>query len=140
MNGFPKATHFPDRGLYAAIPNALSAFLTTYENCSRGSGRTTASLAHVNDGDTVIFATTGAAVHFGRLAERERKFIRCVVVAVDKFNPGLLVEPGKRIWFDHGWITEYWERVLSEGSRKFWEVYELYNPGFQEVAPTPKGY
>lgn len=133
-------TNFPDRALYAGIPNALRAFLTTYEHCSKGSGRTTASVAHVSDGDTVIFADTKEAIRFGRLALDARKHVRCIVVEVDKFNPGLVVEPGRRIWFDHGWVTAYWERVLERGSMKFWEVYEAYNPGFQEVAPTPKTY
>lgn len=140
MTDFPKATHFPDRALYAAIPNALRAFLVTYEDCSKGSGRTTASVAHVNDGDAVIFSNPKEAMRFGRLALDAGKHIKCVVVAVDKFNPGLLVEPGNRIWFDHGWISEYWSHVLDQGSRKFWEVFELYNPGYQEVAPSPKRY
>lgn len=140
MTHFPKATHFPDRALYAAIPNALSAFLTTYEHCSRGSGRTTASVAHVNSGDAVIFLTPKEAMRFGRLALDEGKHIKCVVVDPDKFDPGLMVDRGRRIWFDHGWITAYWEGVLRKGSEKFWKVFEAYNPGFQEVAPSPKAY
>lgn len=133
-------THFPDRALYAAIPNALSAFLTTYEHCSARSGRTTATVHHLRDGDAVIFHDQREAMRVGRLALDAGKHIKCVVVAVDKFNPGVEVARGNRVLFDHGWVTAYWEHVLQKGSEQFWKVHELYNPSPQEVAGTPKAY
>lgn len=132
--------HFPDRALYAAIPNALKAFAVTYEDCSKKSGRTTAALAAIADGDKVIFANAKEAMRFGQLAERAGKFIDCVVVPVTNFRIGLEARPGKRVWFDHGWLTEYWSHVIDEGSRKFWDCHELYNPSPQEVTGTPKAY
>lgn len=133
-------TYFPDRALYAGVPNALSAFLATYEHCSRRSGRTTAMVAALRDGDTVIFATEKEAMRAARLALDRGAHIRAVVVAVGKFDPGLFAQEGRRILFDHGWLTAYWSHVIAEGSAKFWECNDLYNPPFQEVAGTPKNY
>lgn len=101
------------------IGNALRGQARCYFQTARRSGRTTALLESLRDGDRVIFATKKEADRVKRLAKQMDKEIE-ILVAPPKAPHDKLFSVGTpkgRTIFDHSWVEQFYLDSLDDSAR-----------------------
>ena len=99
------------------IGNAMKSMAITYFQTSRATGRTTAMVEGLKDGDRVVFMTWVEATRVKRLCEERGVTIDCIVISPDQverlFERGISI--GRTI-FDHSWVEKYYINALNQVS------------------------
>ena len=102
------------------IGNALHGMVRNYFLMTRGTGRTVSLIESVKDGDRVVCTTEVEARRVrGLCAEREVK-VDCVSNESSPDGIARLFHRGTpkgRTIFDHGWVEQYYLRVLDDATR-----------------------
>ena len=99
------------------IGAALQGAARIYFQSARRTGRTTALLESLKDGDRVIFSDSREADRVGRLARELGVKIQCLVI--DPKDPRRLFERGTsegRTIFDHSWVEAWYMQALQGAS------------------------
>lgn len=101
------------------IGAAMRGMALTYFQSARRTGRTTALVESVKDGDRIVFADSREAERVRRLCLERGITVECIVS--DPKTPQRLFERGtskERTIFDHGWVEQYYLDVLEGHARE----------------------
>lgn len=97
-------------------PAALNLALRMFEHNARASGRSTALIDAVEDGDVIVVSANRMGLHYQDLARRAEKKIKILIrdpkeemqwVDVAPLRPG-------KTHFDHDWLFQHWTWVLQK--------------------------
>lgn len=109
----------PVRGIsdFFGIGNAVRGALEIYFRSARRSGRTTALIEHLQDGDRVVFLNQKHAEHFQRQARQLGKEIEIAVCPVNDLHR-IMDRPGSanRLFLDHSWIEEFYLHKMDQAA------------------------
>lgn len=97
-------------GIGAAVRSAAAIYFRS----ARATGRTTAMLESLKDGDRIVFIDSREAERVRRLLEGARLKVECIVVP--PAEPHRLFERGTsqgRTLFDHSWVEQYYINALD---------------------------
>lgn len=97
-------------------PAALKLALRMFEYSARASGRSTALIDAMEDGDVLIVTTNRMGLHYQGMARRVGKNIKTLVrdpqQAMRRIEIGPL-QPNKT-HFDHDWLFQHWTWVIKQ--------------------------
>ena len=117
---------------FFGIGQAVQAALFIYFQASRATGRTTSLLESVKDGDRIVFANFKEADKFNRLCLERGVKVECIVVLVADISRLFERGPSQgRTIFDHGWVQEYYLKVV-EGCGKDIREFETLSSGCKD--------
>lgn len=93
---------------------AVRGMLAVYQQTAKQTGRTTAMLDRVKDGDRIVFADPREAERVRRMLRDRQANVECVTCPPSDLR-GLLDRPPAvgRLVFDHGWIELYYRDVVQ---------------------------
>ena len=95
------------------IGAALKAVANIYFMSARKSGRTTAMIDGLKNGDQVIFSNAQEAYRVQRLCREKGIDVKCISVEPHKFHAaGKFYNARGRTIFDHSWIEQYYLKTL----------------------------
>ena len=97
------------------IGSAMKSIVRTYIRSSRRTGRTSALVESLKDGDRVVFLTNGEGERVRSLCEERGVGIRCLVC--DPNDIDYVFQHGTsqgRTVFDHSWLEEYYQNVIEK--------------------------
>ncbi|MEQ6332952.1 hypothetical protein [Sphingobium sp. MK2] len=97
-------------------PAALKLALRMFEHSARASGRSTALIDAIEDGDVIIVDKNFMGLHYQDMARRAGKKIKTIVhdpkQEMNRIDVGHL-RPGKA-HFDHEWLFQHWTWVIQK--------------------------
>lgn len=120
------------------IGAAVKAAAEIYFHAARQTGRTTALLDYVKNGDTVVFLGDKQARRFEQLTRERNLDIRCAVTPMNRLSDlGTWSTRRGRVLFDHEWIEEYHRLAIQQASENIRELERvLSRPEPEPVPPT----
>jgi len=101
-------------GIGAAMRGVMGVYFTG----ARQTGRTTAMIEAVNDGDRIIFADSKEAARVERLLLHRGKSVTCLTISPRDsrfFNIG--TGQGRTI-FDHSWVEHYYLNAIDTAGKE----------------------
>jgi hypothetical protein len=106
------------------IGAAIAAMVDVYSMSSRHSGRTTALVESVKNGDRIYFLNSKEAQHVHRLCRERGVDVECVVAPIDNPLKNFNTSQG-RAMFDHRWVEEYYKSVILRAQREIKQMEEM---------------
>ena len=105
---------------FYGIGVALRATFSMYLHAARRTGRTTALLDAVQDGDTVVFLTQLEASRVRRLAQERGKNIVALVGKPLEETELMHRRPHRpgRVWFDHSFVEQHFALSLERAQHR----------------------
>jgi hypothetical protein len=98
------------------IGAAVKGMLMIYSRSGRKTGRTTALINSLKDGDRVIFSDKREANRFERLCRDRGLYVCCIVI--EPREPQRVMALGRvtdcRTVFDHSWVEEFYLHKVKE--------------------------
>ena len=88
------------------MANALKAYLSHLDECSRGTGRTTKMLEMVKDGDLIVCHSAQEAARVKRRCQRQGKEVRTVFGGRGKVFDRVSMFGVEGVHFDHEWVRQ----------------------------------
>lgn len=91
-----------------------------YSQTARCTGRTSMMIDNLKNGDTVVFREQKEANRVDSLCRERGLRVKCVVSSSSHI-PANLPNIAGRVVFDHGWVEDYYARVLADADARFVE-------------------
>lgn len=117
-------------------PAALKLSLRMFEHSARASGRSTALIDAVENGDVIIVDKNFMGRHYQDMARRAGKTIKTIVhdpkQEMNRIDVGHL-RPGKA-HFDHEWLLQHWTWVLNQEQERIEDAVKFNSRSDEERA------
>lgn len=96
------------------IGAAMKSMAQIYSHSARRTGRTTAFMNSLKDGDRIVCAQGREAERLRRLCQE--RSLNVTVLAISPKDPGALFQHGTskgRTLFEHTWVEQYFQLVIE---------------------------
>ena len=121
------------------IGTAIKTCVTIYFQSARYTGRTTALLASVNEGDRVVFRSVQDEQYFLSFAKDQGKKVETIVVNPTEPKDVFSTPPSRgQTIFDHMWLQDFYNHKLNMAVKEVDYIQKESSVQHQRVIEIPE--
>lgn len=120
------------------IGNALRGMVRVYEISSRCTGRTSAMVKVLQDGDKVVFTSSAEARRVENLCKQAGKTIKPIVCEPRNRPQIIQYAGGGNVVFDHVWVEQFYKEALDSAYKDLYNLQRHMCQDFPEMRDTPE--